>query len=79
MSDFDKKLGKIWNDIDLNTDLEDFKSAIKQAVEKYIIGEDWEIRPREDMLEAVYHRFKGINTFKAQQRRELWGDTHDIQ
>lgn len=72
-TEFDKALHDIWDELDLNTSAENFKSAIKQAVDKYVIGGDEPI-PKSVMDWSGNDARKNVsNETKAILRQSLWG------
>jgi len=70
-TEFDRELTKIWDEIDLNTSGDNFRSAVKQAVDKYVIGKD---DPLGGDLSLEQHHANYIgNLFRLKQRQSLWG------
>ncbi|MEB0287202.1 hypothetical protein QN355_11620 [Cryobacterium sp. 10S3] len=76
-TEFDKELDQILGKFeigfvlkgkDVNEHIIGFKTAIKQAVDKYVIGEDYRVRPFDHLEPEAKNRNKKL------QRLALWGE-----
>ena len=72
-TDFDKELEQIFDEMNIYSSLNNFKSVIKQAVDTYVIGER---REKLTITTAASAVSKIINqdSLRNDQRLALWGD-----
>lgn len=70
-TEFDRELYDIYvSTVSNDLSLVDFKSTIKQAVDKYVIGEDGNYIPADLSQPALSGKSK--NALRREQRQSLW-------
>ncbi|TFD15495.1 hypothetical protein E3T26_06855 [Cryobacterium sp. TMT1-21] len=70
---FDEALTQLWDEIDLHTSLDNFKSAVKQLVDTHIIGE----KPYYDDEDLYADEKRGMHNLIDKQLNTLYPNNNN--